>query len=284
MAAKSNLFIRTWQLFKLYAKMDLLWLLKDTKMCLIIVFTDLIFNISSITNIFLLSWKFNGIGGLNRFEVLFMLGYVSIITGLFQLFFSNCNTGHISRVIGRGQFEHIFIQPVPIPIYLLTAGFIPFTGSCNFIVGNIILGIAIINLNIKLNILFIISYICCIFLSLIILLSLMYIFSSAAFYAPVQAEEISSYVSNSTGILSTYPLSGMPHTLAMPLISVFPTGLLGWFPSMLLLGKNPLDLNSSYFILITIILFIIANYLFKKGMNYYVQTGSNRYSAAGHRR
>jgi len=104
------------------------------------------------------------------------------------------------------------------------------------------------------------------------------------FYAPVQAEEITTYVTESTGVLSTYPLSGMALGVQIPLITVFPAGLMGWFPSLALLGKPPLALPFFYPIIVALILFLLASILFKKGMMHYVKSGTNRYSAVGHRR
>lgn len=277
-------FFRFIKLYLLYAKMDLAWFLRDTKTCLMAICADFISNIATVTGIFLLAWRFDGVGGMNKYEVLFMLGYVTVITGLFQTFFSNCNTGHISRRIGRGQFEHVLIQPLPIPVQLLTEGFIPISGSSNLITGCIIISVALKNLDIVPEWWWMLSFILNVVVTISIILSLMYLFSTAAFYAPAQAEEISSYVSESTGNLSTYPLSGMSLAVQIPLITIFPAGLLGWFPSLVLLGKPPLNLPYFYPMIVVIILFILTVKLFKRGLNYYVKTGSNRYSARGHRR
>lgn len=74
------------RLYGLYARMDLAWLLRDTKFCLLAVVADFLSNIASVTGVFLLAWRFNGVGGMDKFEVLFMLGYVTICTGIFKLF------------------------------------------------------------------------------------------------------------------------------------------------------------------------------------------------------
>jgi ABC-2 type transport system permease protein len=105
-----------------------------------------------------------------------------------------------------------------------------------------------------------------------------------AFYAPVAAEEISSYVIDSTSYISSFPLSGMPNYLQISLTTLIPAGLMAWFPSLILLGKPPLNIPVYYPLVFAIILSVIATILFKKGLNYYVKKGSNRYSTAGHRR
>lgn len=284
MADKRISFFKYIRLYALYAQMDLAWFLRDTKFCLMAICADFISNIAAVTGIFLLAWRFDGVGGMDKFEVLFMLGYVTVITGIYQTFFSNCNTGHISRRIGRGQFEHMLIQPLPIPVQLLTEGFIPISGSSNIISGCIIISIALRSLGIVPEWWWIVSFILNVVITISMILSLSYLFSTAAFYAPAQAEEISSYVMESTGNLSTYPLSGMSLAVQIPLITLFPAGLLGWFPSLALLGKPPLGLPFFYPMMVALLLFILAVKLFRKGLNHYVKTGTNRYSAVGHRR
>lgn len=264
--------------------MDLAWFLRDTKFCLMAMAADVISNIASVSGVFLLAWRFDGVGGMDKFEVLFMLGYVTVITGLFQLFFANCNTGHISRRIGRGQLEHMLMQPLPLRVQLLVEGFIPVSGSTNFIAGLGIMAVALVNLGVRPAWWWIPSLAGSVLISMVILLSLSYLFSAAAFYAPAQAEEISSYVLNSTGELSTYPLSGMGLAIQIPLITVFPAGLLGWFPSQALLGKPPLGLSSFYPVMVAMVLFFLTTRIFKKGLNHYVKFGTNRYSSVGHRR
>src|SRR5687767_725539 len=49
---------------------------------------------------------------------------LSAITALF-----NSNVAFISRRIGRGQLDHILIQPQPLWMALLTEGFAPVTGA-----------------------------------------------------------------------------------------------------------------------------------------------------------
>ena len=277
-------FKRYIRLYALYAKMDFAWLLRDTTFALISIVSDVISNIAAVTGIFLLAWRFDGIGGMDKYEVLLMLAYSTMITGIFQLFFSGNNTGHISRRIGRGQFEHMFIQQIPIKSQLLTEGFIPFSGSSNLISGIVIMCIAVSNLGITVAWWWVLSVIGNLIVTMVIIIAQSYLYSSLAFYAPVQAEEISSYVIDAAGQISSFPLSGMPLYLQIPLITVIPSGLLAWFPTLTLLGKPPLGMPGMFPLIIAIILSILATILFKKGLNYYVKKGSNRYSARGHRR
>lgn len=277
-------FKRLFELYGLYAKMDLAWLLRDKTFASLAILADTISNLSAVTGVFLLAWRFDGIGGMNKYEVLFMLSYTTIITGIFQTFCSGGNTGHISRRIGRGQLEHMFIQPMSLPKQLITEGFIPFSGSSNIISGSVIMVIATTNLGLTLPWWWILSLLGNFVVTIAIILGQSYLASSITFYAPVQAEEISSYVIDSFGYISTFPLSGMPLYLQLPLITIIPTGLLAWFPTLALFGKAPFGLSAWYPLIFAIIIWFFATFFFRKGLKYYVKKGINRYHSMGHRR
>ena len=272
------------RLYALYGKMDLAWFLRDTKFAILGIFADIIANFSAIGSIFLLAWKFDGVGGMSKYEVLFMLGYTTLVTGIFTTLCANGNTGHISRRIGRGQMDHMMIQPLPLPVQLLVDGFIPFTGSSNLWSGLLVIAVSVHMIGITLPWWWIFSLIANLFITITIILSQSYIYSTAAFYAPAAAEEIASTVIDLQGNLSQYPLSGMPLKLQISLIAVFPAGLLGWFPTLVLLGRAPLNLPSVFPALMAVVLFITAQFVFRKGLKHYVKSGSNRYLSRGFRR
>jgi len=274
---------RVLQLWALYAKMDLAWLLRDRTFAILAITADVVSNLSAVTGVFLLAWRFDGIGGMGRYEVLFMLAYGTLITGIFQTFCSGSNTGHISRRIGRGQMDHMFIQPVPLPMQMLTEGFIPFSGSSNLISGAIIMAVATANLGITLPLWWILTLAGNLLVTVAIILGLSYLASSLAFYAPVQAEEISTFVIDTFGSISNFPLSGMPIQLQITLLTIVPTGLLAWFPTLALLGRAPHNLPGWYPLAFATGLWIIAAYFFRKGLKHYVEKGINRYVPWGHR-
>lgn len=260
--------------------MDLASLLRDTRYMLVAILADVISNLSAIAGIFLLAMKLGSLGGLSQYEILFMLAYSNTING-WILIIGGCNNAlNISRIIGRGQWEHMFIMPVPY-VLQLTTGIFPFTGSSNFISGIVMLLIAVLKLPplpvwwmplLLINGIF----------SMVIIVSLSYLFSSLAFYAPVQCEEISTTVLASLENTSSFPLEGMPPYVKYPLLTLLPSGLIAWLPSMIILGHRPA--LATLFPLCIALLFALASaYFFKKGFRYYVQTGINRYNNGGHR-
>ena len=229
---KQSKFLQLLKLLGFYAKLDLMWLLRDTKIAIFAILSESIAALASISSIFLLAMRFKGIGNMSHYEVLFMLGYVTSVFGVFNTFCSMNNVGHISRRIGRGQFEHMFIQPLAMPIQLISEGFIPFTGSSTLVVGISITCIALNKLAVCVTWWWVLSFVGSLLVSLIIILSLSYLFSSTAFYAPVACEEISMLLIDNLSSLTKYPLTGMPKFIVFPLITILPYGLLGWFPSM----------------------------------------------------
>ncbi len=270
-------------LFGIAAKMDLAWLLRDRVFATLTIFADIVSTIASVSGVMLLAWRFGGIGGISEWDVLFMLAYNVILGGIYITFFAS-NNGHISRLIGRGQFEHLFIQPLPLPTQLLTMGFMPFTGSSSVYVGAGLMWWALSHIQMVLPWWWVFALVGSLIVSLFVMLGTSYLFASAAFYAPVQAEEISHEVMDLFFIIGTFPLSGMPRGLQVLLITVLPIGLNAWFPALVLLNKAPLGLPGILTLIVCGVLWAITLTVFKKGLNYYVKKGINRYSARGHRR
>jgi ABC-2 type transport system permease protein len=277
-------------LYAMYARMDLTWLLRDTKVALMGTVAEIFSTAASVSGVFLLAWRFGGIGGMSRWEVLFMLGYITCVNGLFTVFLANGNIGHLSRRIGRGQLDHMMIQPLPYAVQLLTEGFIPFTGSHRLICGIGITAWALHGIGMPaegspLGLLWWPALLAYLAVSVAIILGLSYLLSAAAFWKPVACEEIAEIaVDDLAGALANYPLSGMSASIQMALISVVPSGLLGWFPVCALLGKPPLGLSGFYPLIVALAIWAPALFLLKKGLQYYVEHGSNRYKAMGHRR
>ena len=91
---------RMFRLLRIAAKIDMMWLLRDTKYALAAISADIIANLSAVSGVFLIAVRFGGIGGMSADEVLFMMSYSTLVTGLFILFGAQNNI-HISRIIGR---------------------------------------------------------------------------------------------------------------------------------------------------------------------------------------
>lgn len=271
------------RLMGLYARMDAAWFLRDTKMCLLAMAADLLSSLAAVTGVYLLSITFDGVGGMKKDEVLFMLGYATQVAGLFLIFFTNGNSGHVSRIVGRGQLDHMIIQPVPLPTQFLTMGFIPVSGNSNMIAGLGVMFYALSRLGIAVTPALLGMMALQLLSSLAVLLGLSYLIGASAFWYPVACEEISTDAVEGPRTLSRYPLSGMPVMAQTALITAFPAGLLGWFPACAILGKTPLNLPAVFTALIACVLCTAAMILFRKGLKHYAKVGSFRYLPYGFR-
>ncbi len=112
MVAEST-FKRLVCLWRLYATMDLLLLARGPQAALAYYRSDFIVGAAAVSATFLLAERFGGLGPWTKPQVLFLLGYGLLVRGLIDFFF-NYNLAFISRRIGRGQLDHVLIQPQPV--------------------------------------------------------------------------------------------------------------------------------------------------------------------------
>ena len=270
------------RLWSIHAHMDLIWFLKDFRTFALYAVTDVIINLASIAGIWLIAVRFNGIGGLGIYQILFMLGYSLTVGGVTYTFFSS-NVYEISRIIGRGQMDHVLIMPQPVWITMLTMGFVPVSASGTLLTGIGVTLFSLSKIGSPTNVIFIPVLIICICLSVIISLSYSFLWGSLAFYSPVGAEEVCTSVDNLFSSLRSFPLNGFGIVSKIVMLSVLPVGLYAWFPSIALIGVSS-RINIAIFAAISIAYLGLVLIIFRKGLQHYVKNGSSRYSDRGHRR
>ena len=272
------------RLLALAARMDMMWLLRDTRSCLLVMATDLIGTVSGIAGVVLMSARFGGIGGMTEDQVLFLLGYATCIDGLFMLFFGMTNNGMISRVIGRGQFDHMLIQPVSLPVQIFCTGFIPFTGSSVLLGGVTVTAIAANRIGLSANPLWIPAMVGSLFASLGLILAFSFLIGSSAFWAPVAAEEVCMSAVGFFDATKRFPLGGLPVPLQLLYCTVLPAGLVAWLPASRILGLPAAGLTTFFLVLAALLVGSAATLVFRKGLRHYAKYGSTRYTDHAHRR
>lgn len=271
------------KLWKLYGSMDLHWLMQDKATVLLVIITETLSNLSGMAGVLLLAVRFGGVGGLTADEILFMLGFYELADGLGWMIFGNYNIIHISRRIGRGQVDHMLIQPKPLWMQLMTEGFMPFSGCHGFLIGGLLTAIAVARLDITLSPVWFLLLLYYLVIHMLLQLSQSFLYGSAAFYKPVACEEISSMILDMNHQLGRFPLFGLPVWLGTLLHTVLPIGLLAYFPALALLrdlGK-PTELAFPFFV--AAIFLTAALICFKKGLTHYAKHSCNRYKEMGHR-
>ncbi len=274
------------QIFRLYAasaKLDWLLLSRDVRTGLIYIFSDWISAVSSVLGIALLAVRFEGIGQLNADEILWMLGFFTLADGFTTMMLGSCNWLWISRVVGRGQVDHMLIQPVPLWMQILTGGFLPFTGSSCFVTGVALTAVATARLSIAVTpgwLLLLALYTLC---RMAVATGCSYLAGTAAFYRPAACEELSTVVLDAMNAAGKYPLAALPVWMQALFLTALPVGLLAYLPSLLMLGK--LDAPAAYVwpVAMAAALLSASGMLFRKGLKHYARHGCPRYKSMGFR-
>ena len=264
--------------------MDLLYLLRGPQVALTYYFADLVIGLAAATATFLLAQRFDGIGSWSRSQVLFMLGYALLVRLLIEIFF-NYNLAHISRRIGRGQLDHLLVQPQPLWTSFVTEGFAPVTGSGMLLPAAALLYAAQRQMTLPITPQWWAVLLINVLASVIIVMAFEYAWGSIAFWAPRAAEEINMHTWDMLQKLIPFPLDGVSGWALAALVTVVPAGLVAWFPTRALIGVEPLSWTQAAILPLVAVLFAaFALGLFRNGLRHYGRTGSSRYLDYGHRR
>jgi len=262
--------------------MDWLYTTQDLFTALVTLFSELLWGISSLIGTALLAVQFGGVGGLNAEEVLVMLSFHLFARGWEVILFAGNNVSCISRRIGRSQVDHMFLQPIPLWMQLLTEGFMPVSGCQQLICGVIALCVFVPKAGITVDAGWFLLLALLVICRITLYLSIAFMAGSAAFYNPVAYEEFSDVALSLMDVVCDYPLSGMPPWFVGMLCTVLPLGALTYLPGLLLLGR--LDaVWAAWPVLLALVLAGISQNLFRKGLKHYVKAGCARYKSLGHR-
>lgn len=266
-----------WRMVKIYTKMDVLWFLRDTKVCLMYMFSEAVMSLSGVVGMVLLADRLGTATGMGRPELMFMLGCGLLVNGLFNIMFINNNTGAISRVIGRGQLDHALIQPVPLPLHFATSGFGPLTGLGPMLTG---LPFALWAAGgVPGGYGMLLRLIPLLLLALVIQTAWVYGVSALAFWAPYAAEEIAPDVTETFTSLQSYPLTALSRTAQFALCGVVPVGAMGWLPTVTVLENAPA--GAGFMAAVAAVAAFLATAIFRKGLKHYAKYSSPRYSGFG---
>jgi ABC-2 type transport system permease protein len=271
------------QLWRVAAYLDLMFVTRSPKQVVGYVLTDALLSLAAASGTLLLAERFVGIGVWSRPQVLFMLGYAILASGLLSLCFGY-NILFISRRLGRGQLDHTLVQPQPLWQSLLTEGFMPFTGSAELVPGLALMLWAAPRLGLDPSPAWLALLLLNLLASATVVFAFSYAWGSLAFWAPRAAEEISSTAMRMMTQLKPFPLDGARGLLGGALLTLLPAGFVAWYPCRALLGLDPAPYAVAVTPLAAAVLLAGALWVFHKGCKHYARTGSQRYSSFGHRR
>lgn len=276
--------IRLGRLWRLYASMDFAWMAQDFRFFLTCWAADAIAALATITATLLLSERFDGIGPWTKPQITFMLGYATLVAGVTSSVFSY-NVLHISRRVGRGQFDHTLLQPQPVWLSLLTEGFSPYSGGSGVLAAGFgLLAWAGRDLGLAASPGWLAVAALNLLASVALIVAFGFLWGSLAFWAPRAAEEISSAAVRLLRELAPFPLEPVGTALQYSLTTFLPAGLIAWYPSRSLFDPGSPAWSKAVTPVAAIVLAALAAAAFRKGMKQYERTGSQRYRDFGHRR
>jgi ABC-2 type transport system permease protein len=274
---------RLLRLWHLHVRMNVIWMTRDFRSFITYFLSDMVAGVAGVTAILLLAERFDGIGTWSKFQVVFLLGYAAVIRGLLNSLFG-LNILFISRRLGRGQLDHVLLQPQPVATTLLTEGFTPFDGAASLLPGLLLMGWAAGELALPVTPQWLLLLAADLLASGGVVLSFSFLWGSLAFWAPRAAEEVSSSAIHMVDQLRSFPLDGVGPLLLAGFLTVLPVGFVAWHPCRSLLGLDTSPGAAGLTLLASVLLGALAAWVFRRGMRHYGRTGSQRYSSFGHRR
>lgn len=265
-----------------HARLNVLLLMRSRQQTLTYLVSDLLGQVAGVTGVLLLATTFDGIAGWSRAEMMFLLGYGLTVRGIESTFFSY-NLAAVSRRIGRGQLDHSLLQPQPLLLTFATEGFAPVDGTALLIPGiGLLFSASAAGAGVagpwSLAVLPVVLV-----ASALVLVGFNFIWGSLAFWAPSGAEELSPVATGLLRGLSDLPLDPLVSGLKVALVTVVPAAHMAWLPAGAVLGRQPLA-TAGWTILAAAVTLAVAALIFRRGMEHYGYTGSQRYSDFGHRR
>jgi viologen exporter family transport system permease protein len=273
---------RILELWALYTRLDILFVWRDPGKAIAYYASDLVIGVAAVTATFLLAQRFDGIGAWSRHQVIFLLGYALLVRGCINTLF-NFNVAQISRRIGRGQLDHVLVQPQPMWMVLLTEGFAPVSGGGMLAPGAVLVVWSVGQLGIEISPGWLAVFALYLVSSVTIIMAFDYAWASVAFWAPRAAEEINSSTWRLMTELNQFPLDGLSSMALMALVTVVPVGLVAWLPSRALLTVGFEWWTALAPVLGAALISTVALFIFTRGLRHYADTGSARYLPYGHR-
>ena len=213
--------------------MDFQLLTRSLRLFMTWFITDTTVNVASIAAMLLIAERFDGIGAWSKPQLLFMLGYATLVNGVLDTFFGY-NVLFISRRLGRGQLDHTLIQPQPLWLSLLTEGFMPIEGIGTVSIGSGLMAWGLSHLPVTLSFNWFVLLLVNLTGSVAVVLAFSFTVGSLAFWAPRAAEEISTPLIRMFYHLKQFPFDGLSPLVLGPLMQ----GGGQWLTLIALYGGN----------------------------------------------
>lgn len=213
--------------------------------------------------------KFNNIKGFTVYEVLLTFSIIQFGFSMNELFARGVDS--FDKLIIDGSFDRLLLRPKNILLQVLCSRF-DFVKCSRTFQSIIIFIIALSNLDIKWNIIRVISLILMCISSVIVFFSVFLLMASYCFIT-VQGLEVRNLFTDGGKHMAQYPMGIYKKGILMFFTFIIPYSLVNYYPLLYFLNKSDNILYA--FCPLLVVFYIIPSYLsFKKGITKYTSAGS----------
>jgi ABC-2 type transport system permease protein len=232
-------------------------------------FAILLLNITGIFSFWILFKSIKYINGWSFFELMFFYSFALLAMTPQQLFFDNLWI--IRNKLRDGSFIKYYFKPINTLFYYVSEVFdIKGLGQLGLAIS--LLVYSSIKLGISWNLYKIVTFLVLIFSSSLIMISLMIMAASVAFWVIDSAQVL--VLVFKMGDFARYPVTIFNRFFRILFTGIIPIAFISYYPSRFFLRTGQYDMITFITPFVGVILFIIAYALWKKGLNSYSGTGS----------
>lgn len=227
--------------------------------------------IGSVGGALIIFSKVDSINGWGFYETLAVTGMFMFIQSFKNLFLapSLSSISGLGGELWTGSFDFTLLKPIPLQLYMSIKNWAPLT-VIDLTVSLVIFGIAVSNMLGVITVSGVMMFIITLFISVVVLYSIMLILTSAAFWylgTPLL------WIFDSLMEMGRYPVKIYPMVFKNILTWVIPIGIIVTFPAEALLGKvGGLDILLAF--IFAVVIYSISILFFKKSIKKYSSASS----------
>lgn len=226
-------------------------------------------NVAGAVSIWIMFHQVNTIKGYNYNEILFLYGFSILALAPSAIFFDN--VWNISRTVHSGDFIKYCFRPLNIMFYYMSETF-NFIALTDVIFGLTVIIYAVIQLQMKITLIKIVIFIFALVSASLIMCGIFVLASSTAFWI-YNCHSILIFV-NKFKDYTRYPITIFGSALRFILSFIIPIAYVSYYPSLLLIRSNSINVLSLLTPVFGVVFFTISCRVWIHGAYQYNGTGS----------
>jgi ABC-2 type transport system permease protein len=211
------------------------------------------------------------INGWNLGQLLFLLGFLNLSLGIWNLLFEGLSPWNVEKYILNGELDRMLLKPANLFANLITSNF-DLDAFGDIISGAVTLYVSINMLGMILSPAGVLLFLFLLLSSVLLFISIMTIVSTLCFWY-VKSKEFSNMIMNFMRFVE-FPLEIYNPVIIFALTFVIPLGFISYYPTEIMLGNGILT-QIAYLTPAVSLIYFIASYKFWQfGLKRYTSTGS----------